>query len=250
MSTLVGLKYSPWSERVRWVAAHHGVEHRYVEHQPVFGELGLRRKAGSVLRKATVPLWIDDDSSVGVLRDSLDIARRIDAIGGAEKLFPSHAEAEITAWNRRSEAALSAGRVLFFERLLGDPDARREAIPPFVPKPLHGLAMPTTKSAIRFMQRKYLAREGDAARLEAEIIEVLEALRAAVKGRATILESFSYADITAAVMLQMVEPVADRFIRLRPATRNVWRHPRFAERFGDLAAWRDALYEARRSPKK
>lgn len=249
MKTLVGLYYSPWTERVRWAAAHHRVDHRYVEHQPVLGELALRRKAGSVLRKATVPLWIDDDGDDRVLRDSLAIARRLDALGAGPKLFPRDAEAEIEAWNRRSEAALGAGRALYFERVLGDVEARKELVPPFVPAPLRSLALPTTTTAIRFMQRKYLTTGADAARLEATIVDALEALRAALKGRATILESFSYADVTAAVMLQMVEPVADRFIRLKPATRNVWRFPRMAERFGDLIAWRDALYEARRSPR-
>jgi glutathione S-transferase len=246
MRTLVAMSYSPWSERVKWTVAHHRVEHRFVEHSPVLGEIALRRRAGNLLRPATVPMWIDDDADPRVLRDSLAIARRIDAIGKGATLFPKGADAEIEAWNRRSEAMLAAGRALLLDRMIDDEASRRESIPAFVPKALHPLMMPTTTTALRFMQRKYRSTVGARDRIEATIVETLEAIRAAVTGRDTILDGFSYADITAAVVLQGIEPVADRYIHLGPATRAVWRVPKLADQYADVVAWRDRLYAARR----
>ena len=52
----------------------------------------------------------------------------------------------------------------------------------------------------------------------------------------------------AATMLQGVQPVADEYIRLGPATRSVWTQPALAAEFPELLAWRDALYRQHRRP--
>jgi len=76
---------------------------------------------------------------------------------------------------------------------------------------------------------------------------VLETLRSALsQGSRYLLGSFSYADIAMAVSLQGVLPVADRFIPLEPATREVWTRGDIAASFPDLLAWRDQLYELHR----
>jgi glutathione S-transferase len=53
-----------------------------------------------------------------------------------------------------------------------------------------------------------------------------------------------------AVLLQAVAPVADRYIRLGPATRQVWSQPELAAEFADLIAWRDTLYERHRAKRQ
>jgi glutathione S-transferase len=75
----------------------------------------------------------------------------------------------------------------------------------------------------------------------------LLALRAALGGRRTLASDFSYADLTMAVVLQMVSPVEDRFIRLGEARRRVWTDDVLAREFADLVQWRDDLYAAHRA---
>jgi glutathione S-transferase len=53
-------------------------------------------------------------------------------------------------------------------------------------------------------------------------------------------------DLTMAVVLQMVSPVDDRFIRLGPARRRAWTEPTLASEFADLVEWRDRLYAEER----
>ena len=59
---------------------------------------------------------------------------------------------------------------------------------------------------------------------------------------------FSYADVIMASLLQGVAPVADRYIRLGPATRAAWTQLELARANADLIAWRDRLYEHHRRP--
>ncbi|MGL1260129.1 hypothetical protein ACSTKG_00040, partial [Vibrio parahaemolyticus] len=54
----------------------------------------------------------------------------------------------------------------------------------------------------------------------------LDDVRAALAGRDTLLPEFSYADLAVAAAMQVVSPVADRHLRLGPATRRVWEHER------------------------
>ena len=48
--------------------------------------------------------------------------------------------------------------------------------------------------------------------------------------------TFSFADVAMVVALQFVEPVADRYIRLGPATRRAWTNERFRHDYADLLA--------------
>ncbi len=82
---------------------------------------------------------------------------------------------------------------------------------------------------------------------EAKVTAVLDELRAALDGRAYLLDGeLTYADITAAVVLQMVRPVRDAFIRIGPATRACWTSPDLEKRYPDLLEWRDQLYDKHR----
>jgi glutathione S-transferase len=74
----------------------------------------------------------------------------------------------------------------------------------------------------------------------------LEDLRAALAGRTYLLDTFTYADVAMAVVLQMVRPVSDRYMPLGPAGREVWTNEELARSFADLVEWRDRLYACHR----
>jgi glutathione S-transferase len=205
------------------------------------GELALRARAGRWSGKVSVPLGVEGDT---VLRDSLAIAKHADRVGAGSPLFPDHAAVE--GWDARSDAALCAGRVLFFARSIEDREALRESLPGWVPGPLRGAMTPVAASATRFLMRKYDAGEVALAAATATMRAALDALRAALRGRTNVLDGFSYADVAMAVVLQMVSPVDSAYIRLGPARRRAWTEPALAKDYGDLVEWRDALYASRR----
>lgn len=242
--TLVLLSYSPWSERVRWVFDHHGLAYRRIKHEPVIGELRLRRIVGRDHRPATVPALRDGDL---VLTDSWAIARHADRLGAGPRLLPEERLAEIERWNAICEAAMRAGRGLVVAGLLADDDALDETMPPAAPTWLRRLARPISRRGTRWFARKYGIDLADPGAHEAGLRAGLDALRAGLAGgKATLLGEFSYADIVAASMLQGVQPVADAHLRLGPGTRRAWTQPGLARDYADLVAWRDGLYRDHR----
>ena len=48
---LIGIGYSPWTEKARWALDHHGIDYRYSEHLILFGMLPLRIKLGKLSRR-------------------------------------------------------------------------------------------------------------------------------------------------------------------------------------------------------
>ena len=239
---LYGMRFSPYSEKARWALDHHRVPFQWHEHVPLAGELALRMRAGSLGKKVSVPLAIDGDV---VLRDSVEIARHTEKIGKGSPLAPDDAASQ--DWDARSAAALGAGRVLVIRRSLEDHAALRDSLPRWMPHVLRGVSTPIAANANRFLLRKYDA-EGigsDAAR--ETMRQQLLALRAALGDRATLASDFSYADLTMSVVLQMVVPVDERFIRLGDARRRAWTDETLAAEFPDLVAWRDRLYAEHRA---
>ncbi len=239
---LYGMRFSPYSEKARWALDHHGVPFQWHDHVPMAGELALRMRAGSLAKKASVPLAVDGDV---VLRDSAAIARHAEKIGKGTPLVPDAASSQ--EWDARSAAALGAGRVLVVRRSLEDPAALRDSLPRWIPAPLRGTSTPIAAAASRFLLRKYDAEgiDDDAAR--ETMRQQLLAVRTALGGRATLASDFSYADLTMAVVLQMVVPVDERFIRLGDARRRAWTDDKLAGEFPDLVSWRDRLYSDHRA---
>ncbi len=74
----------------------------------------------------------------------------------------------------------------------------------------------------------------------------LDAVRKGLGASRYLLGSFSYADIAVATFVQGISPVADRFVKLGPATRSAWTHPDLAAEYADLVTWRDALFDDHR----
>ncbi|MDI1448993.1 glutathione S-transferase family protein [Polyangium sp. 6x1] len=241
---LYGIPFSPWSEKARWALDHHRIAYEEVEHYPIAGELRLRILLRKPTGRVTVPILADH----GVLfTDSFDIARHADDVGAGPKLFPAGREAEIEAWNRRSEATLAALRAMLMLRLVDDPTFAKAALPRTTPKAIVPLLLPIGRRAIQFFVTKYRMREGaETHRAVAE--EGLEALdKALPEGQKYLLgAAFSYADIAMALALQGVSPVDKRFMPTGPGGRAGWTNPELAARYARLVAWRDELYEKHR----
>jgi glutathione S-transferase len=219
------------------------VAYAYEEYVPMLGEPLLRARTRTLRGRVSVPVLIEDGE---VYSDSFEIALRADAIGRGPRLFPEGTVEAVRTWNERAERLSSAGRALLLARMADDRAAQRESLPAWIPHAVRGLATPLAAMGVGYVARKYGATARTRAEAEETMREALHALRAALQERATILERFTYADVTIAVALQLVKPVAERFIALGPATRSVWTHEPFASQFGDLLAWRDALYERER----
>ena len=237
--TLVAESFAPWSEKARWALDHHRIRYDYREHVPLVGEPWLRWRLGKIAGRVSTPTLLTDAASYG---DSFAIAEWAERHGsGAPLFFPPERADEIAVWNARSEAALSAGRVRVVARIDEVPGARTAVLPPGTPVVLQPLLGVATSVTVAFLRWKY-DFDTDVAASGRTLRATLEELRAALAGRDHLLEGFSYADITMAVVLQMVRPVADTFIRLEPAVREVWTNDPLADDFPELIAWRDLLY--------
>lgn len=124
--TLIGLPYSPWSEKARWALDASGVAYRKRTYEPMIGELGLRRLTGNWSGKVSVPVLAIGGRG---LADSAVIAKWADDHGKTPgTLFPAGKDAEIARWIEVGEAALSAGRTLALTRQLQDPAALAELV--------------------------------------------------------------------------------------------------------------------------
>ncbi|MEZ4296251.1 MAG: glutathione S-transferase family protein [Polyangiaceae bacterium] len=245
MIELVGLSYSPWTEKARWALEHHSVSFRYVEHMPMVGELALRWRVGRPTGKATVPVL---STPGGPVTDSLAIAEYAEHQGRGARLFPAGKRGAIAQWNARSESLLAAARGLVVARTARNEGALAEALPGFVPPNLRRRLAFVAATGTAFFRWKYrLDAEGEEPRRAAVAAE-LRALREGLAGRPYLRGGFTYADIAMAVTLQVVRPVADEHWHLRPNTREAWGDPALAPDFADLLDWRDALFARHRTP--
>jgi glutathione S-transferase len=252
MTQLLGLPYSPWSEKARWALDARHVPYESVVYAPLVGELGLRRRLGRWSGTVSVPVLFEDDGHA--IPDSTAIARWADRHGDGPVLFPKELEAEVDRFSTLSEEALDAGRRLSLARMLADDAALRE----MVPKGLRGVLGPlgpgVAAIGIRRTLRKYRANQVDAKVHEAALARVLDQLRAAIasaeagtdaSSARTLLGRFTFADIAMTQALAFVKP--PRFgLRIGEASRRSFTDPALAERHADLLAWRDAIYEAHR----
>ena len=143
---------------------------------------------------------------------------------------------------------MAAGRALSLPRMLQDNDALLEMVPKGLRKLPGSVAI--AAFGVRRTLRKYRSAAGDprAVKAEADLASVLDELRAAVNDRgssdgpATVLERFTFADIAMAQVIAFVEPPPFG-LRLGAASRRTFTHPTLKERYADLIAWRDAIYE-------
>lgn len=242
---LASLKVSPWSERARWALDHHGLTYETIEHVPFIGERRLRRLIGARQGRVTVPVLVLPGGEL--LTESWDIALYADREGGGAPLIGARA-AEVRAWNDLADSTMQSGRALLSAALLASPAALDETLPRDVPRWVRPLLRPVTRHGAAWFARKYDVDLAGVERHTAVLRGTLERLRAALSESSPyLLGAFSYADIVMALLLQGVSPVADRYIRLGPATRRIWTRGALAADFPDLIAWRDALYAKHRA---
>ncbi|MGZ3698251.1 MAG: glutathione S-transferase family protein [Bdellovibrionota bacterium] len=240
---LIGLRYSPWTERARWALDHHGIPYRYEEHLLLFGMPKLRWELGDWKSEITLPILLEGRQRFG---DSLEIARHADQLGQGPKLFPAAAAETIDELHRLSERALDAGRAALIYRLPLDPKAQKGSLPTFIPDWMRGMLRPLAHLGASYIRREFETQGRPYEQCVAELREALLKIRAARGGKKFLAAGqFTFADITAAVVLQLVEPVDFKFVPLNPAARPVWSQPELAREFSDLVNWRDELYLAR-----
>lgn len=239
---LVAESFAPWSEKARWALDHHGVRYDYREYVPLLDEPWLRWRLGRLAGRVSTPTLFADGASYG---DSFAIAEYAERHGTGAPLFPADRAAGIGAWNACSETALAAGRVRVVARMMEVPEARSEILPRTIPAVLHPILGVAADATFAFLRWKY-GFGADVAASDHALRTVLEDLRAALAGRDHIYDELTYADLTMAVVLQMVRPVADAYIRLGPAVRAVWTNDAIAADFADLVEWRDRLYAQHR----
>jgi glutathione S-transferase len=249
---LIGIAYSPWTEKARWALDHHRHSYLYREHLILFGMPELRIRTGKWRGPLTVPTLIEEREGGGkeVLGDSWDIARHADRGGGGAQLFPEAELARIEHYNRLSERALDAIRIVFSARLLEDPEAKAEALPTFVPHGLRRGLAGMASVGVAYIAREFGYSVADRERAEAELrsiyAELARDLRAA-GGDYLVGGRFSYADIAMAATVHGIEPTPEAPAKLGPATVRCWSSSELKKEFGELAAWRDRLYAKHRS---
>lgn len=234
----IGVRYSPWSARARMALDLAGVDYEYEEYLAQIGEPWLRWRIGRWTGKVTVPVLLTDD---GPLTDSFDIARWAARQAGGAPWMPLDRLEAIGRWNEVASRALEASRLRTTRRTLGDPDALRAAMPPWLAA-LGPVGLAVGRFAANGLLSKYGTPDQDDAACERQLTASLEAIRAGLAGRDTLLEAFSWADCTAATALTFVSPPGRTWLRLGAAARRAWQEPELAERFADLVAWRDRVY--------
>jgi glutathione S-transferase len=237
--TLVGLHYSPWTHRAQWALDHHHIGYEFEHYLPVVGEPFLRLRARKFTGKISVPVLLTPH---GAIVDSIAIARHADSMGSGSKLYDGH-ESAVARFVEIAESGLDAARGLVMRAIEANPRAQEESVSLPLPSALKG---PTARFGTIMLTRKWNARL-PAAEAEQRLVRALEQLRAALDGRDYLDHEFSLADIVMAGLVQAIKPVDDKYIRLKPGTREAWTRPTLAARFGDLVGWRDVLFSKHRS---
>jgi glutathione S-transferase len=243
---LLGLPYSPWSEKARWALDIRGVPYVFRYYAPLVGEPALRWRLGRWRGPVSVPVLTDEDGRA--IPDSAQIARWADERGRGPRLFPEGQDPTIARYIALSERGLEAGRSLSLHRLLGDEEGLAEMVPRGVRDLIGPLAPRLGSFGIRRTLHKYGSAE--VAPATATLDEVLAELRTALaarpgEGAKTLLATPSFADIAMAQVLAFVRPPAFG-LRVGAASRRSFTDPMFGERYPDLLEWRDALYDAYR----
>ena len=242
MATLYVIHHSPWSERARWALLHHKIAFEEREHVPLVGELTLRMRT-PVKGKASVPLLVEDDVAV---QGSLAIGEWVDERGKKDKLFPEGSRETIKKLYDDVEDSLSAAREGFVRDLMTDAEAQLESLPPFLRSlPFASLS---AKLGTTFIASKYNARIGSVDdRMRAGLRAVSEALG---KKDYILGESFSFADIVGTSIVQAIAPGDDKYLRIPPGTRRLWKHEKLQKEFPHLIEWRDRIYSKHRPKSK
>ncbi len=250
---LIGIGYSPWTEKARWALSYHQIPYRYHEHLLIFGVPALRWKLKKWSGGVTVPALIDDENGVRLM-DSFDIAKYADQIGKAETLFPEELLQGIEHLNSLSEEALDAARAWVMDRVLKNRDMQLENIPNFIPGFVRSSSAWMTRMGLSYLDYEFGVsakvleqRLADMRRVLSEFQKILRE-----KNFGFVLGNrFTYADLLVAATIQIVRPEAGFAQRkMGPSMRVAWETPELLSEFKDLLEWRDQMYAQYRLIKK
>jgi glutathione S-transferase len=266
---LIGLAYSPWTEKARWALDYCRVPYRYQEHVILLGMPALVLKSWGEKERTVPMLRVSTSSGRRILMDSFEIAKWADRYRAENhpeiaSLFPDGLLAEIKHFNVLSEMMLEATRALVMDRTLKSEQAQIDALPQWIPgvfrRPMRWLA----PIAVRYLDGEFSVSSKTPREYSNYLFQGLLSLRSAIEkferesaqlalnpspqgesgvnGRRGLLGPWSYADMIAAVSVQGVLPVDDRYIRLKPSIRATWTADELARNFETVLKWRDEVY--------
>ena len=232
---LVGESFAPWTKKARWALEYCGLAHAYQEYTPTLSEPALRWRMQQWSGSVSVPVLF---AGRQILRDSWEIACYANETAGDGRLGNMEA---IAHWNDLSEAALAEGRTRIVRDILGNDRALEENLPAFVPNALRRPLRFVARDAVKRLDRKY-AHLVEPGALRSALVAIREGLARSTNDY--LQGKFSYADITMAVVLEVVAPIAITQPPLGPATQKCWNDPALAREFEDLVNWRGRLAAA------
>lgn len=252
---LIGIRYSPWTEKARWALDHHGFNYRYSEHLILLGMPALRLKTGKLTGDLTVPILIDGEKK---FFDSFDIALHADQwaeAGRSAKLFPPTQNERfnrIKYYNDLSERALDAGRALLVSKIPKNRQAVRENIPSFLPQFLRPACTPLVSIGLKYIAHEFDIGSSESKKSAEEFSSILATIDADLTKSASgyLLGDFSYADVAIAAALQLLKPVSNDYVRIGDGMRACMTEDTLSHQFSDLVRWRDSIYERHRPKAK
>lgn len=229
---LVGETFAPWTKKARWALEHCGVAYDYQEYTPTLSEPGLRLRLRQWSGSVSVPVMFTEGQ---ILRGSWEIASYANDASSDKRLGDFKT---IEPWNMLSEDALAEGRTQIVRSIIGNDTALTESLPGFIPGILRRPMRFMARDAATRLDRKYahLVKPGA---LRQALLQTRETLKQ-IDGD-YLQGYFSYADITMAVVLEVVAPIARHQPPLGPATQACWNNEDLAKEFEDLILWRNRL---------
>jgi len=238
------LRWSPPSERVRWVLRARGVPFREIGYVPMPSPMAMRIRRAT--GKASVPVAFVDGKAIA---GSTEIARHADALGtrGESYFFDGDDErcGEIAAWEAIAEDVFLTARDLFGPGFGRDRDALRAVVDPLPAWGRMVFPLVWRMAGASFADRYRVGSiDRDAAnrRLRERLAEV-ESRRA---GRPHLVGGrVSYADVALATYLSCVRPPPRA---LWPIPDPIARHFATVPEPGPwdaLFAWRDRVWSER-----
>ncbi len=232
--TLVSIAWSPWSRRVKHALDRMGTPYRLENYTTSLSEPWLRVRLRRLVGRITVPVLLRpaDAPIIG----GLDIVRWASA-RSEQPLVPAEHDAAVEAWTSRADRLMEAGRIRTARRVIPDRTALTESLPRAFRR-MGPLGPVVGRAVARHLVRKYGDGRSDD-ELWNDMRAVLVEARAALSGRSTLLDRFSFADIAVAESFAFVSP--PQRIPLGPRSRELWTESDLAREFPDLLAWRDTV---------
>ena len=239
--TMYGITYSPWTYKARWALAWHRLDYRYKEYVVMLSKPLLRLRLNRWSKPITAPLAVVNGQ---ILDSSLKIAQWADEQGAGSSLHMNHAD--VKAWDHVADEFMQLGRFRLTHGYASDARALKAAVPPVFQRMPGALFL--GKMGLRYMKKTY-PLDVQPETVEDQMAERLRAVRAGLKDREHFLSGPSYADISVACALQMVDPVEDALLPLAPEARPHWSSTRLTEEFADLLQWRDGIFSTLGAPR-